>query len=63
MKLNRKLEIVEAALLSITSHEEEDGAVRMAALDQVSSMVAAHREQITAEIQSKISAALRPAAA
>lgn len=58
MKLNRKLEIVEQAVKSITTHTDEDAAVRAAALDRVIDMAKAEKEALDAEVKAGIEAAL-----
>jgi len=58
MEIKRKLELLKSNLVSITSHEDEDAAVRLAALDQVDAMVKAEREGIAARVQARIDASL-----
>lgn len=58
MKLNRKLEIVEQAVKSITSHTDEDAAVRAAALDRISALVQTEKAALEAEVKAGIEAAL-----
>lgn len=60
MKLNRKLEIVSQAVKSISTHGDEDAAIRVAALDRVAAMVATEKEAVQAEVQAGIDAALAP---
>lgn len=58
MKLNRKLEIVEQAVKSISSHTDEDAAVRAAALDRVSALVQTEKAALDAEVKASIETAL-----
>lgn len=58
MNIKRKLELLKLSLVSISSHEDEDAAVRLAALDQVDAMVKAEREAIAARVQAHIDASL-----
>ena len=60
MKLNRKLEIVEQAVKSISTHTDEDAAVRAAALDRVIAMVKEQKLVLEAEVKAGIDAALAP---
>ena len=58
MKLNRKLEIVWQAVKSISTHTDEDAAVRAAALDRVAEIVAAEKAALDAEVKAGIDSAL-----
>lgn len=60
MQLNRKLEIVGAAIASITSHTDEDAAVRAAALDRVIERATKDKAVLDAEVKAGIEAALAP---
>lgn len=60
MKLNRKLEIVEQAIKSISTHTDDDAAVRSAALDRVIGMANREKESVDAEVKASIEAALAP---
>jgi hypothetical protein len=62
MKLNRKLEIAETAITSISRHEDEDGAVRVAALDRVIAFAEAEKKGIADGIAADIAAKLAPEA-
>jgi hypothetical protein len=63
MKLNRKLEIVAQAVSSITTHSDEDAAVRAAALDRVIAMATEQKKVLDAEVKAGIEAALAPSEA
>ena len=54
MKLNRKLEIVEQGLVSISSHQDADASVRLAALEAVDKMIDAQRAAIEKEVADSI---------
>lgn len=60
MDLKRKLDNLEMYLSSISTHSDEDAAVRIAFLDQVASRVQAHKEAINAEVAARITAAMNP---
>lgn len=60
MKLNRKLEIVDQAVKSISQHTDEDAAVRAAALDRISEMVKWEKAKLDDEVKAGIDAALAP---
>lgn len=54
MDIKRKLELLKNNVVSISTHDDEDAAVRLAALDQVDAMVKAEREAIEARVQARI---------
>lgn len=58
MNLSRKLEIVSQAVASISSHTDEDAAVRAAALDRIAKMVEEEKAKLKAEVDAGIAAAL-----
>ena len=63
MDLNRKLELVQASIRSISEHRDEDTAVRSAALDHVDQMVKDERERMKAEVDPRKRLSFKPAAA
>lgn len=54
MDIKRKLELVKSNVLSISTHEDEDAAVRHAALDQIEAIVKAERDKIDAAVKARI---------
>lgn len=58
MNLSRKLEIVGQAVASISSHTDEDAAVRAAALDRIGKMVDEQKAKLKDEVDAGIAAAL-----
>jgi hypothetical protein len=58
MKLNRKIEIAQQAIASISTHDDEDAAVRLAALARVESFIASEKARIQADIDAQIEAKL-----
>lgn len=62
MELNRKLQLVWMNLSSITTHRDEDAAVRLASVAQVEAMCATARGEINAEVEARIAAAMTPPA-
>ena len=58
MDINRKLELVTMNVRSISTHDDVDAAVRLAALDRVDAMVAAERKGINDRVQAEIGATL-----
>lgn len=58
MKLNEKLRIVEQAIDSISSHTDEDAAVRQAALDRIAAIVSEKKLAVDGEVKASIAAAL-----
>jgi hypothetical protein len=58
MKLNEKLNIVDKAIESISSHTDEDAAVRLAALERIAETVKAKKAAVEAEVKESIAAAL-----
>lgn len=62
MDIARKLEYAQSLITSIGTHEDEDAAVRTAALDQVISLAAAEKAAIDVRLQERIAAAVSPAA-
>jgi len=56
MKLNRKLEIAEQAIRSISTHDDEDAAVRDAALKRLEEFIEAERQAAAQRVQAKIAA-------
>lgn len=62
MNLQRKLQIVEQSVRSISTHEDADAAVRHAALDAIEEVVKAERDAINKRVQASVAAALKPEA-
>lgn len=60
MNLNRKIEIIKRAVESLARHDDEDVAVRHAALDHVLEHVAAERAAMDERVRRKIADALKP---
>jgi hypothetical protein len=60
MKLNRKIEIAQQAIASISTHEDDDAAVRVAALDRVIAYADQAKSSIAAGIEADIAAKLSP---
>lgn len=60
MKLNRKIEIAAQSITSISTHEDEDGAVRVAALDRVIELATGEKARIADSIAADIAAKLAP---
>ena len=60
MDLKRKLDNLEMYIASISTHTDEDAAVRHAFLDEVAARVQAHKDQIRAEVAARIAAAMNP---
>lgn len=58
MNIKRKLELLQGSITSIGTHDDEDAAVRLAALDQAEAMIKAEREGIEARVQARIDASL-----
>lgn len=58
MDLNRKLELVQQSVKSISTHEDIDAAVRLAALARIGGTVKAESEAINARIEAEIVAKL-----
>lgn len=54
MDLNRKLEVVSMAVTSISRHDDEDAAVRHAALNRVEALIKAEREAMGARVVERI---------
>jgi hypothetical protein len=54
MNLQRKIEVATMAVTSISRHEDEDAAVRHAALDRLEALVKAEREAIDARVAERI---------
>jgi hypothetical protein len=54
MKLNRKIQIVEQALRSLTTHDDADVAVRHAALERIEAFIKAERAAMDARVKAKI---------
>ena len=60
MNLTRKIEIIKRAVESLARHDDEDVAVRHAALDHVLEHVAAERAAMDERVKRKIADALKP---
>jgi hypothetical protein len=58
MDFQRKLELVEQSIRSISKADDMDAAVRTAALDRVDAFVKAEREAMAARVEAKIKAHL-----
>lgn len=58
MNINRKIELAEQALRSLTTHDDVDVAVRHAALDRINAFIQTEREGMNARVQAKIDAAV-----
>ena len=54
MDMNRKLELLDQSLKSIARHDDEDAAVRHAALDRVEAMVKAERAAMDKRVNDRI---------
>ena len=54
MDIKRKLELVKSSIVSISTHEDEDAAVRHAALDQIDSIVKVERDKIDQAVKARI---------
>ena len=54
MKIQRKLEIAEQAIRSITTHDDEDAAVRDAALKRLEAFIESERQAAAERVQKKI---------
>lgn len=62
MDLNRKLEIVQLGIRSVSTHVDIDASVRLAALDRIGDAIAAERAEIEASVAAEIVASLPKAA-
>ncbi len=60
MDINRKLQIVESAIKSVTLHDDLDAAVRLHALDKMAAMLEAERHAIEERVQAAIDAEMPP---
>ena len=58
MNLARKIEMAAAAITSISRHDDEDAAVRHAALAKVLELIEAERIAIDARVQARIAESL-----
>lgn len=58
MDLNRKLEIADSVIRSISRHDDEDMAVRSAALDRVDALIAAERVAMQERVDERIASQL-----
>jgi hypothetical protein len=58
MDLKRKLELLADGVKSISRHDDEDAAVRHAALNLVDAIVKAEREGIDARVAARVAASL-----
>lgn len=58
MDMNRKLEIVQTSIRSVSAHVDIDASVRLAALDRIDDMVEAERVGIKAQLAAEIAASL-----
>lgn len=54
MNLTRKIEVAAMAITSISRHDDEDAAVRHAALDRVEALLRAERDAIDARLRAHI---------
>jgi hypothetical protein len=61
MDIRRKLEIVEQSVASISRHDDEDMAVRSAALDRVDAFIAAERAKMKERVDERIAASIAKA--
>ena len=62
MNLQRKIEIAATAIFSISQHDDEDSAVRQAALDLVEKVIAAERAAINTRVAASVAQATASAA-
>jgi hypothetical protein len=62
MDINRKLELAEQHIHSISRHDEIDMAVREAVLDRVIATIKAERGEMQARVKARAEAALQPPA-
>ena len=58
MNIKRKVEIAEQSLRSISQHDDEDMAVRVAALDRVAAFVGSEKAAMQARVDAKIAASI-----
>lgn len=63
MNLTRKIEIIERSITSLTRHDDEDAAVRHAALDHVIRIIEAERSAIEERVKARIAETLKPTGA
>lgn len=56
MKINRKIELAEQAIRSISQHDDADLNLRAAALDRLAATIEAERLAAQARLQAKIEA-------
>lgn len=63
MDLKRKLELTESAITSISRHDDEDAAVRHAALDRVVQMIERERAGIDQRVKERTASMLGDAPA
>jgi hypothetical protein len=59
MDIKRKLEIVEQSIRSISTHEDEDAALRHAALDRVAAIVEREKAAVDAAVAERIEKTLK----
>ena len=59
MDIKTKLKHIETAVKAVAGHDDEDAAVRHAALDQIDALVKAEREAIDARVAARVAAALK----
>jgi plasmid maintenance system antidote protein VapI len=57
MDIKRKLELAEQSIRSISTHEDEDAALRHAALDRIAAIVEREKKAIDADLAARIETA------
>lgn len=63
MNLQRKIEITRLSIASIARHDDEELAVRIAALDQVAAIIADEKAQAQQRVADRVAAMAAPAPA
>lgn len=63
MNLQRKIEIARLSIASIARHDDEELAVRIAALDQVAAIIADEKAQAQQRVADRVAAMAAPAPA
>lgn len=63
MNIGKKIEIVETAVKSIATHDDQDSVVLLAALDAVTAIVDKAKAQVAAKAKADAAAAVTPASA
>ena len=60
MDMNRKLALADSAIKSISQHDDEDVALRDAALDRIEVLVKNEREAMHKRVEDRIAATIAP---